>query len=91
MRTAWCSACMRFETVDANWRALWIDSDGDLRVGQPERGCDLDFERPNTIFACGEGTALVLTERYLHTRNFDAELALAEAAHLPNDLYTELT
>ena len=69
---AYCSACMRDQLVDRHWLALWIDSDGDLRVTAPEKGCDLDFERPGTAFACGQTAALALTERYLHTRDFAA-------------------
>lgn len=96
MRTAFCSGCMRMEPVDANWVALWIDSDGDLLMTSPERGGSLDFERPGTVFACGQGSALVLTERYLHRANFQvahtAEVEIAEAAYAPNtDTFTELT
>jgi hypothetical protein len=69
-RTAYCSGCMQEELVDKSWLALWIDSDGDLRITQLEKGADLDFERPDTVFACGQGSALVLTERYLHHRSF---------------------
>jgi len=76
--TAWCSACMRYERVDRHWLALYIDSDGRLITAQPERGCDIDYERPDTVFACGQGSALVLFERYLHTRSF----ALAHDIHL---------
>ena len=77
-RTAFCSGCLRTQPVDAHWLALWIDGDGDLRVTAPGRGCDLDYERPGTVFACGQGSALVLTERYLHTRSF----RLAHDLHL---------
>ena len=67
---AYCSGCMRMQLVDAHWLALWIDSDGDLRISEPERGCDIDYERPDTVFACGQGSALALTERYLHHGRF---------------------
>lgn len=73
MRTAYCSACQREELVDKHWLAFYIDSDGDFVSTQPERGCDIDYERPNTVFACGQHTALVLFERWLHTRSFTAE------------------
>ena len=69
-RTAFCSACMRFEMVDHHWLALYIDGDGRLICAEPERGCDIDYERPGTVFACGQGSALVLFERYLHARSF---------------------
>jgi hypothetical protein len=95
MATAFCSGCLRIEPIDKNWRALWIDSDGDLCISSPEHGCDLDFERPRTVFACGQGSALTLTERYLHHTSFqlahDAEIETADAARMPNDLYTSLT
>ena len=67
---AFCSGCVAIEPVDANWRALWIDPDGGLKITDPERGCDLDYERPNTVFACGQGSALALTERYLQSAGF---------------------
>jgi hypothetical protein len=83
------------EPVDKSWRALWIDADGDLRISSPEKGCDLDFERPGTVFACGEGSALALTERYLHSTSFllahALEVSSAEAARTPNDPFTDLT
>jgi hypothetical protein len=79
---------MREEPVDARWVALWIDSDGRLTMSQPEHGCDLDYERPDTVFACGQGSALVLTERYLHSKSFrlahDQEVELAQLARIPN-------
>jgi hypothetical protein len=88
MPTAFCSGCLRTQPVDRNWRALWIDGDGDLHITAPEHACDLDFERPNTVFACGEGSALALVERYLHSRSFQlahyAEMELVSAAQLPN-------
>jgi len=95
MTTAFCSGCRELQTVDPNWRALWIDSDGDLHITALEHAGCLDFERPGTVFACGEGSALRLTERYLHSCNFvsahDAEISHADAARQPNDLYAELT
>ncbi len=95
MRSAYCSGCMANQPVDENWRALWIDSDGDLRITALERSGDIDFERPGTVFACGQGSALALTERYLHSRSFtlahDTEIAIAEAARVPGSLFDELT
>jgi len=69
---------MRDELVDKHWLALYIDADGRLVCAPPERGCDIDYERPDTVFACGQGSALVLFERYLHTRSF----TVAQALHL---------
>lgn len=71
---AFCAACMRYEPLDANWRALWIDCDGDLRISRPERS----YDRCDAVLACGEGSALVLTERYLHLGTFQA----AQELHL---------
>jgi hypothetical protein len=92
---AFCSGCICEQLVDAHWRALWIDGDGDLRITAPEKGCDLDFERPNTVFACGQGSALRLTERYLHAASFtlahQTEVGIADLARLPNDLFLDLT
>jgi hypothetical protein len=68
---------MREEPVDERWRALWIDSDGDLRLTKLERAGDMDFERPDTVFACGQGSALVLVERYLHHASFFHDSARA--------------
>ena len=78
MKTAYCSACMRDEPVDKHWLAFYIDANGRLVCAEPERGCDIDYERPDTVFACGQGSALVLFERYLHTRSF----TLAHDIHL---------
>ena len=93
VKQAYCSACMRTQAVDVHWVALWIDSDGDLRITRPEKGCELDYERPDTVFACGQGSALALTERYLHWGDFrlahDAHLALladASTAELSHTL-----
>ena len=91
MKTTFCSGCLREQPFDSQWRALWIDSEGRLVISQQER----DFERPEAVFACGEGSALALTERYLHSRSFTmahaSEIAIANAAQLPNDLFQDLT
>ena len=75
---AFCAACFRVEAVTDKWRALHIDSDGDLLMTRPAAGGVLDYERPATVFACGEGTALALVERYLHSGTFD----IAHELHL---------
>ncbi len=71
------------QPVSRHWRALWIDGDGDLICTLPERGCDLEYERPGTVFACGQGAALALTERYLHSHSFGAceDLSPAQPGH----------
>ncbi|QHN04397.1 hypothetical protein FTO74_14270 [Granulicella sp. WH15] len=79
---AYCSGCMATQPIDANWRALWIDSDGDLLMSRPERDGDIDFERPGTVFACGQGAALCIVERYLHSGTFD---------HAPESINEPLT
>jgi len=95
MNTAYCSACAEFQPVDGNWRALWIDSDGDLRISALGRAENRQYDRERVVLVCGQGTALVLTERYLHSGSFEqahaAELSLAQAAREPNNLYPELT
>jgi hypothetical protein len=91
--TAFCSAHLRDELVDRHWRALWIDSDGCLRTTRPELDCNLDFERPETVFACGQEAALILTERYLHSGRFDAapEAHLTMPGSAGTDNYADLT
>ncbi len=59
MPKAFCSSCLCDRVIDHKWRAIWIDTDGDLVVSVPSKECDIDFERPGTVFACGEGCALV--------------------------------
>ncbi len=67
---AYCSACRSQQPFNATWRALHIDGNGDLRITRPEAAGAIEFERPDTAFACGEGTALLLVERYLHSGTF---------------------
>jgi len=64
--TTYCSGCLREEPFDKNWLALWIDSEARLVISRQER----DFERPEAVFACGQGSALALTECYLHHGSF---------------------
>lgn len=95
MTTAFCSACLRVEPVDSEWRALWIDADGDLRLSAPGRAFAPELDRDSTVFVCGQGSALVLVERYLHSHNFlsahETAMSLAEAACASPDFYPELT
>ena len=77
--TRYCSACFRDQPFDARWFALHIDSDGDLILTRPVMEGAIEYERPNTVFACGQGTALVLVERYLHCGSFE----LAQSLHQP--------
>lgn len=88
-----CSACMRMQPLDGKWRALHIDSDGDLVLTTPEKDGDNFYERPNTVFGCGDGAVLVLVERYLHTRGFDVAhaLNLSTSGHTGEDLTSYLT
>lgn len=89
---AFCSGCMCVQRVDANWRALWIDSDGDLIATRPEFECNLDFERPRTAFACGQGAALRIVERYLHAGTFELAPTLDDSidpVHITPDLSGE--
>lgn len=66
-----CSVCDRTHEVDHLWRALHIDADGDLLLTRPERNGATEYERPGTVFACGEGAALQLVERYLQSGGFE--------------------
>lgn len=66
-----CSACFQRHEVDARWRALHVDADGDLLLTWPELNGASEYERPGTVFACGEGAALQLVERYLQSGGFE--------------------
>jgi len=84
----YCHACMRMQTLDANWLALHIDGVGDLVLTKPERYGEMEYERPGTVLACGQGAALVLVERFLHTRGFNAahKLRTSASGHTEQEL-----
>ncbi len=87
-REVFCSACMRMRPLSQRTRALHVNLRGELTISQPEHMGIAEYERPGTIFACGDGDVLVLVERYLHTRGFNAEHALHLSApgHTGHDL-----
>ena len=70
-RVAWCGGCGALQQVDQHWLAFFVDSDGRLIQSVPEKGCDLDYERPGTVFACGQGSALIIFERFLHNHTLE--------------------
>lgn len=72
----YCDACMKMQPFDSEWKALWIDADGDLRMTDADREGTTAYERAGTVMACGQGSALVLVERFLHTRGFNPSIAL---------------
>lgn len=75
----WCSACGRYEQPNDEWRALWIDSDGNCRIGHrasdaciEEKWTPFSSADDDTVYACGQLTALTLVERYLERGTFDS-------------------
>jgi hypothetical protein len=64
--TAYCAGCGEAQPVDAHWRGLRIDCYG-VRISNPflpELGMSYD------ALCCGQGSALILVERWLHTGTF---------------------
>lgn len=59
-----CAACGKDEKVDENWVGLRISAIGELII--EHFPCNSGYEDV-CIFACGQLTALVLIERWLHT------------------------
>ncbi len=72
----YCDACMKMQPIDSKWKALWIDADGDLHMTDADREGTTAYERPGTVMACGQGAALVLVERFLHSRGFNPSISL---------------
>lgn len=72
-----CKACDEIQPVDGHWRALWVDAKGALRVS-PAMAVDERCFYGDTVYACGQGSALVLVERWLHTGTFEPA-----QAHIP--------
>ena len=71
MSKRWCHACGRPEEFDSAWYELSIDRTGACvtrAIGDPRIYDPLHLR--NSVLACGQGSALVLLERYLHTRTF---------------------
>jgi hypothetical protein len=70
-RQRWCHACGKVEDFDDRWFELWIDAEGSCRVKPVTDAGTYHMQFRSDIFACGQLTALVLVERYLHSRTFD--------------------
>ena len=64
----YCSGCGEIQPVDGHWRELRVSFRGNLVVSAPFEpvlgGC---YE----TLACGQGSALVLIERYLQSGTFE--------------------
>ena len=67
----WCHACCKAEPFDSGWWEAWIDSEGRCVVQPVSDPADYHKQFRGDTFACGQLSALVLVERYLHTRTFD--------------------
>jgi hypothetical protein len=61
----YCAHCERHEQPNDEWRALWIDGSRNLIVSRPWEALMRDYLQ--VAYACGQGAALVLVERYLST------------------------
>lgn len=74
----WCYACGKAEDFDGNWFEVWLDTKGQC-VLAPVSNPDDHNEFRDEVFACGQLTALILVERYLHTRTFNPAPTSASA------------
>lgn len=68
----WCHACGKVEEFGDGWFEMWIDRDGSCRIKPVEDAGMYHMQFRSDIFACGQGSALVLVERYLQSGGFDA-------------------
>lgn len=65
----WCHACGKIEDFAGGWFALYIAPYGECVLARVD---DDEFASyREEVFACGQLSALVLVERYLHTGTFD--------------------
>ncbi len=71
MTTAYCTACDQAQPVDAHWRVMQITGGGTLKISAPFEPRPGDYF-PDSALACGQGSALVLVERFLHSGSFEA-------------------
>ena len=67
----WCYACGKAEDFDAAWFEVWLDDKGRCVLTPVTNPVEYHNEFRGDIFACGQLSALVLVERYLHTRTFN--------------------
>ncbi len=84
----WCYACGKVEEFDGNWFEVWIDTKGQCVVTPVVDPAEYHNEFRGDIFACGQLTALILLERYLHTRTFD--LPVPAPDYTPDQVAYEL-
>lgn len=80
----WCQACGKVEDFDDRWFELWIDSEGACRVKPVTDAGTYHMQFRSDIFACGQLTALVLVERYLHSGSFDSPVLTSDSASNPH-------
>lgn len=85
----WCHACGKVEDFDANWFEVWIGSDGECTIHPITDPSQYSKQFRSDTFACGQLTALILVERYLHTRTFDPAPS-TELEYTPAQLAYEL-
>lgn len=71
MGQRWCYACGKAEDFDGNWFEVWLDTKGQCVLAPVSDPDEYHNEFRGDIFACGQLSALILVERYLHTRTFD--------------------
>ena len=69
--TRYCAACFRQQPVDGQWRALTVEPGRGLLIAELEAAGAPEYQRPNTVLACGQGSVLTLVERYLQNGAFD--------------------
>jgi hypothetical protein len=75
----WCHACGRPEDFDSNWFELWVGSEGECVIQPVSDPTDYHKQFRGDTFACGQLSALVLVERYLHTGTFNPPAQAAPA------------
>jgi len=74
----WCHACGKSEDFAGGWFALYIAPFGECVVASVS---DAEFASyRGEVFACGQLSALVLVERYLHTGTFNPPAPAEPAA-----------
>ena len=81
----WCHACGRPESFNGGWYEVWIGTEGELVMQPVSDPADYHKQFRGDIFACGEGSALVLVERYLQSRTFDPTPARAPEPELTTE------
>lgn len=67
----WCNGCCRAEVWGYGWYELWTDGEGRLILNPIAEPDDYHAHFRGNIFACGRGSALALTERWLDSGSFE--------------------